>query len=44
MFSDKGLSFRLELVDEFPKIVLSAFRPFIGHHKELVACVRCLFF
>ena len=28
-FPDKFLSFRQELVDEFPKIVPSAFRPFI---------------
>ena len=28
MFSDKCLTFRLELVDEFPKIVPSAFGPF----------------
>ena len=41
-FSDKCLSFRLELVDEFPKIVPSAFEPFIGHNQGLPACVRCI--
>ena len=34
------LGFRLELVDEFTKIVLSAFGPFIGHHQELLACIK----
>ena len=43
MLSDKCLSFRLELVDEFPKIVPSAFVPFIGHHQGLLACVRCVY-
>ena len=42
MFSDKCLSFRLELVDEFPKIVPSAFGLFIGHHQRLLACIRCV--
>ncbi len=42
--SDKCFSFRLELVDEFPKIVQSAFGPFIGHHQGLLACVRCVCF
>ena len=27
-----------------PKIVLSAFGPFIGHHQGLLACVRCVCF
>ena len=42
ILSDKCLGFRLELVDEFTKIVLSAFRPFIGHHQEF-ACVKSIF-
>ena len=37
MFSDKCLSFRLELVDEFPKILPSTFGPFIGNHQRLLA-------
>ena len=41
-FPDKCLGFRLELVDEFTKIVLSAFRPFIGHHQGLFACIPVL--
>ena len=44
MFSDRCLSFRLELVDEFPKIVPIAFRPFIGHHQGLLAFVRYVCF
>ena len=36
----KYLGFRLELVDEFTKIVLSAFGLFIGYHQGLLACVR----
>ena len=36
-FSDKCLSLRSELVDEFPKIVPNAFGPFIGHHQGLLA-------
>ena len=42
MFPDKCLSFRLELVDDFPEIVPSAFGPFIGHYQGLFACVRCV--
>ena len=44
MFSDKCLSFKLELVDKFPKILPSTFGPFIGHHQELLACVRYVAF
>ena len=44
IFSVKSLSFRLELVDEFPKIVPSAFGPFIGHYQGLLACERCVCF
>ena len=36
-------SYRLILVDEFTKIVPSSFRPFIGHHQELFACVKSVF-
>ena len=43
-FSDKSLSYRLELVDEFPKIVPSTFGPFIGHHQGLLACIKCVCF
>ena len=43
-FTDKCLGFRLELVDQFTKIVPSAFGPFIGHHQELLACVKSVFF
>ena len=32
-FPDKRLGFRLKLVDEFTKIVPSAFEPFIGNHS-----------
>ena len=39
-FPDKCLGFRLELVDEFTKIVQSAFGLFIGHHQRLLACVK----
>ena len=38
------LSFRSELVNEFPKIVSNAFGPFIGHHLELLASVRSVVF
>ena len=44
MFPDKCLGFRLELVDAFIKIVLSAFKPFIGHHQGLFVCVKSVFF
>ena len=44
MFPDKCFGFRLELVDEFTKIVLSTFGPFIGHHQELFVCVESIFF
>ena len=30
-------------MDEFTKIVLSAIRPFIGHHQRLFACVKSVF-
>ena len=42
-FSDKCLGFSLELVDEFTKIVQSAFGPFIGHHQGLFAYVKSVF-
>ena len=42
-FPDKCLGFRLELVDEFIKIVPRAFGPFIGHHQELFECVKSVF-
>ena len=35
--------FGLELVDAFTKIVLNAFRPFIGHHQRLFANVEIFF-
>ena len=38
MFSDKYLSFSLQLVDRFPKFVPNAFGPFIGYHQGLLAC------
>ena len=31
------------MVDEFIKIVPSAFGPFIGHHQRLLACVKNVF-
>ena len=37
MFPERCLGFRLELVDEFTKIVPSAFGHFIGHHQGLFA-------
>ena len=40
VFPDKCLGFREELVDEFTKIVPSAFGPFIGHHQGLLSCVK----
>ena len=42
-FPDESLGFRLELVDEFTKIVSSAFGSFIGHHQGLLACMKCVF-
>ena len=33
----------LELVEDFTKIVLSAFRPYIGYHQGLFACVERVF-
>ena len=39
-FPDKGLSFRMELVDELPKIVPSTFGAFIGLHQGLLVCIR----
>ena len=43
MFPDKCLGFRLELLDEFTKIVPSAFKPFIGHYQGLLACIKSVF-
>ena len=40
---DKCLGFRFELVDEFTKIVPSAFGPFIGQHQRSLACVKSVF-
>ena len=40
MFPDKRLGFRLELVNEFSKIVQRAFGPFIGHHQGMLAYVK----
>ena len=37
------LGFRLELVDEFTKIVPTAFGPFIGPHQGLLACIKIVF-
>ena len=37
-----SFGFRLELVDEFTKIVLSAFGPFIGHHQRLLTCKKLI--
>ena len=42
-FSDKCLGLKLELVNEFTKIVLSGFRPFINHHQGLFTCAKCVF-
>ena len=42
-FPDMCLGFRLELVDEFTKIVPSDFGPFLGHHQGLLACVKIVF-
>ena len=42
-FPDKCLGFRLELVDEFTKIVPGAFGTFIGHHQGLLACIKSVF-
>ena len=44
MFLDRCLGFSLELVDEFTKIIRSAFRPYIDHHRGLFACVKSAFF
>ena len=41
-FSGKCLNFKLELGDEFSKIVLSAFGTFISHLQGLLAFVRCV--
>ena len=38
------IGFRLELVDEFTKVIPSSFGPFIGHHQGLLACVKSIFF
>ena len=40
---DKCCDFRLELVDEFTKIVPNNFESFIGHHQELLGCRRNVF-
>ena len=37
------LGFRLELEDEFTKIVASTFGLFIVHHQGLLACVKSVF-
>ena len=37
------LGFRLKLVDEFTKIVPSAFRPFIGYNQGLLVGVKSVF-
>ena len=42
-FQRSVFGFRLELVNEFIKIVPSAFGTFIGHHQELLACVKSVF-
>ena len=42
-FPNKCLGFRLELVDEFTKIVPSAFGPFIGYHQGSLACIKSVF-
>ena len=39
-FPDKCFDFRLKLVDEFTKIVPGTFKPFIGHHQRLLACIK----
>ena len=44
MFPDKCLSFRLDMVYEFPKIDPTTFRPFIDHLQGLLVCVRCVLF
>ena len=38
-----SVGFRSELVDEFTKTDLTSFRPFIGHHQGLLACVKNIF-
>ena len=30
-------------MDEFTKIVSSAFEPFIGYHQGLLACIKSIF-
>ena len=42
-FPDKCLGFRLELVDEFTKIVPSTFGYVICHHQGLLASVKSVF-
>ena len=37
------LDFRLELVDEFIKIIPSAFGPFMSNYQGLIACVKSVF-
>ena len=36
------LVFRLELVDDFVKIDLSTFGPFISHHQRWCACIKSI--
>ena len=43
MFPDKCLGFRLELVDEFTKILPSDSGHFIGHSQRLLACIKNIF-
>ena len=42
-FPGKCHGFRLELVDEFTKIVPRTFRPIIGHYLGLLACIKSVF-
>ena len=42
-FPDKCFGFKLELLDEFIKIVSSAFGPFVSHYQGLFACVKSVF-
>ena len=43
MFPGKNIGFRLELEDEFTKIIPSTFELFIGHHQVLFGCVKSIF-
>ena len=42
-FPEKCLGFSLELMDEFTKIIPSAFGPFIGHHQGFLSCAKSVF-